>query len=228
MLLPASAWSPFRGDSFLTPLLPWASALPPGPSARSPVRGGRWQEGGGSFLTSLLPWASAFPPGPYGPVPRPRGDVGRGEQPISLPALPPIPDIVAAFHPSRSPLLEGGGPPQRARDPKSPGGRGPSGPGQGGTSPEPLQRLPTGSFARPQGAQNQMPLPVLLSLLFSGICRGYVVAWKNAGEPQAYSGYGPVRPILFIGSRATPWSLFRPFLASQKWAARTGERIGPG
>ena len=169
--------------------------MPPGPSARSPVRGGRWQ-----------------------------GDEGI----VSNLALPPIPDIVAALHPSRSPLLEGGGPPQRARDPKSPGGRGPSGPGQGGTSPEPLQRLPTGSFARPQGAQNQMPLPVLLSLLFSGICRGYVVAWKNASEPQAYSGYGPVRPILFIGSRAEPWSLFRPFLSIEKWAARTGGGIGFG
>ena len=134
------------------------------------------------------------------------------------------------MHPFRSPLLEGGGPPQRARDPKSPGGRGPSGPGQGVTSPTPFQRLPTGSFARPQGAQNQMPLPVLLSLLFSGICRGYVAAWKNAGEPQADSGHGPVRPILFIGSRASPWSLFRPFLASQKWAAphwrRYRARIG--
>ena len=64
ILLPASAWSPFRHGSFLTSFLPSAGLLPPGPSALSPVRGGRWQEGGGSFLASLLPWASALPPGP--------------------------------------------------------------------------------------------------------------------------------------------------------------------
>ena len=205
---------------------------------------------GGRRFVPDLPFALGQRPAPwaFGPVPRPRG-TSRRRCPCSEPVpwgspggwrgltgelVPPWGRLAPKGRTFRRkssapcPLLEGGGPPQRARDPKSPGGRGPSGPGQGGTSPEPFQRLPTGSFARPQGAQNQMPLHVLLSLLFGGICRGYVVAWKNAGEPQAYSGHGPVRPILFIGSRAEPWSLFRPFLASQKWAARTSGESGPG